>query len=180
MIDFATVENEGVRVTPFGDRHLTARYVSWLNDPHIVRYSEQRHRTHTLKSCASYVDGVRASSTALLLAIEALRPALGHIGNIGLAFDPHNLTADVSILIGEREAHGKALATRAWTAVLRELLVTHGLRKVTAGTMADNIPMLRVMTRSGMHIEGRRARQFVLDGREVDLVQGAIFREGLV
>lgn len=38
------------RVVRFADRHLTERYVGWLNDPAVVRYSEQRHSRHTLWS----------------------------------------------------------------------------------------------------------------------------------
>ena len=49
------------------------------------------------------------------------------------------------------------------------------MRKVTAGTMAENKSMLAVMRDVGMIEEGRRLRQFLFEGREVDMVYGALF-----
>jgi RimJ/RimL family protein N-acetyltransferase len=37
--------------------------------------------------------------------------------------------------------------------------------------------MLRVMERSGMTVEGRQARHFLVDGEEVDVVLAARFKE---
>jgi len=164
---------DGGRVVPFEERHLTARYVSWLNDPEVVRYSEQRHIRHTLKSCRAYFESFRTTANEFL-AIEADDEQLGHIGNIAVAVDVPNAVGDVSILVGERRAWGTGLATKAWCIVIEELLAGR-VRKVTAGTMSANDRMLRLMQRSQMAIEGRRPRHFLLEGREVDLVYAARF-----
>ena len=174
-MNFPQLELDSCRVLPFGDHHLTHRYVSWLNDPEVVRYSEQRHRRHTLESCGAYFRSV-SDSADHFLAIEATAPDLGHIGNIGVSVDAANRVADVSIIVGEKRAWGTGLATRAWKGVVEQLLSGQALRKVTAGTMAVNDPMLRLMERSGMHIEGTRARHYVWEGQEVDLMLAAVFR----
>lgn len=158
----------------FSERHLTERYVGWLNDPETVRYSEQRHRKHTRESCAGYFHAMRASSD-LFLAIEAYDPALGHIGNISISFDDFNKSADVSIMIGEPAARGGGFATLAWNAAVETILETEGLRRVTAGTMATNEPMIALMKRSGMTIDAIRPRAFLLEGAEVDLVLASKF-----
>jgi RimJ/RimL family protein N-acetyltransferase len=49
------------------------------------------------------------------------------------------------------------------------------MRKVTAGTMVVNEPMLRIMYTSGMVEEGRRRRQFLFDGTEIDAILVALF-----
>jgi RimJ/RimL family protein N-acetyltransferase len=165
---------DGGYICAFEQRHLTPRYVSWLNDPEVVRYSEQRHMRHTLTSCQAYFDSFRGSDD-LFLAIEAVDPPLGHIGNISVTIDLPNAVADMSILVGERRAWGTGLGSRAWCAVLKELLARPTIRKITAGTMAANSKMLRLMERSGMTIEGGRSRQFLLEGNEVDLVLAAKF-----
>jgi RimJ/RimL family protein N-acetyltransferase len=173
-MSFSALQFTGGRVVPFTERHLTQRYVDWLNDPQVVRYSEQRHRRHTLDSCRAYFESFRGSPHEFL-AIEAADAALGHIGNIAVAVDVANRVGDVSIMVGERQAWGLGLGGRAWCALVDELLADGRLRKVTAGTMATNAPMLRLIERSGMHVEGRRARHFLLEGAEIDLVFAARF-----
>lgn len=40
MTVFAPVELPSFRIVPYEKRRLTQRYVAWLNDPEIVRFSE--------------------------------------------------------------------------------------------------------------------------------------------
>lgn len=174
---FPVLINEAIRILPFGRKHLTTRYVSWLNDPLVVRYSEQRHYHHTLDSCTAYFESMD-SRCNYFLALEARDDTLGHIGNIGVAIDRHNLVADMSIMVGEKRAWGKGLATAAWRAVLIEMLNNQGMRKVTAGTMSVNQAMIKLMERSSMLVEGRRCRHFQWESQDVDLIMAARFREG--
>lgn len=160
------------RVVRFAERHLTEHYVGWLNDPEVVRYSEQRHRRHTLDSCRAYFESF-ARSPHHFLAIEAERH--GHVGNIGVTIDEPNAVADVSIIVGEKAVWGTGIASEAWCAIVQVLIREGQIRKVTAGTMAVNEPMLRLMARSGMTVEATRKRQALWEGQEVDMVYAAIF-----
>ena len=129
----------------------------WFADKDVVRYSELRH-------------GIMREFPGSLWAIHADK----HIGNLGVEYDIPNQTADLSILIGEKDYWGKGYGLEAWSAMLRHLLETY--RKVTAGTMAVNKPMLRVFEKSDMEIEGVRKRHFLFEGQEVDLIMAAKFR----
>lgn len=170
------IQLDNCRVLPFGREHLTERYVSWLNDPEVVEFSEQRHRTHSIDSCQRYFESFIGSSN-YFLAIETSDNDFGHIGNIGITVDLYNGVADVSILLGEKRAWRCGYATAAWSAVLNVLLASKRIRKVTAGTMAVNKPMLCLMERSGMQVECSRARQFIWNGEEVDMVLAAKFSD---
>ena len=179
MTDMATaptLETKRLTLVPFRDAHLTERYVGWLNDPEVVRYSEQRHRRHTVESCRRFVASF-ADGPSHLWAIVAKDKALGHVGNINSAVDAPNRTSDVAIMIGEKKARGLGLGAEAWQAVVDYLLGPGGMRKVTAGTMAENKAMLKIMKKTGMIEEGLRRGQFMLDGRQVDLVQVALFAD---
>lgn len=170
MRPFAAIDLGSVMVMPFtADRHLTDRYVSWLNDPVVVRYSEQRHHTHDLRSCRDYFQDMN-NSNGLFLAIETA--ATGHIGNVSVAIDGPNRSADVSIMIGERRAWGQGHAAKVWSAIT-DYLLNDIVRRVTAGTMSVNEPMLAIMRKSGMEIDAVRPRHFIWEGQEVDLVMGA-------
>lgn len=177
MATAPTLETRRLTLVAFADEHRTKRYVGWLNDPEVVRYSEQRHRRHTLSSCREFVGSFVGGPSHLWAIIEKQR-GLGHIGNINSAVDEPNRTADVAILIGEKKAWGQGLGAEAWTAVVDYLLGPGGMRKVTAGAMAENKAMLKIMEKAGMAEEGRRRGQFVLDGREVDAILTARFAKG--
>jgi len=171
-----TLETERLTLTAFSDEFLTERYVGWLNDPDVVRYSEQRHRQHTVESCRAFAAGFVDGPSHLWAIIDKTRE-LGHIGNINTDVDAPNGTADVAVLIGEKKVWGRGYGAEAWIAVMDYLLGPGGMRKVTAGAMAENKGMLAIMEKSGMVDEGRRVRQFLLDGREVDVILAARFKD---
>ncbi|MBM3993196.1 MAG: GNAT family N-acetyltransferase [Planctomycetes bacterium] len=176
MASSRALETERLRIMPFAAAFLTEKYVGWLNDPEVVRFSEQRHRRHTMESCRDYWWSFE-NSPHFFWAITLRDGSAAHIGNITAHVDPPNRVADVGILIGERKVWGRNYGSEAWEAVCEYLLNDAGIRKVTAGTMADNHGMLGIMRKTGMVAEGRRLRQFLLDGREVDLVEAARFRK---
>jgi RimJ/RimL family protein N-acetyltransferase len=139
----------------------------------VVRYSEQRHRIHTVETCLDYAKSFRGTSN-LFLAITVPGSNPKFIGTMTAYIDSANLVADMGILIGARQASGHGYATEAWTAVCRALFAT-GIRKVTAGTLEVNAPMIRLMRRVGMVPDGTRPRQFLYDGREVALIHMAMY-----
>lgn len=161
---------------PFGEKHLTDKYVGWLNDPETVRFSDQRHRRHTLESCRQYWLSFRGSPD-FFWALVARDPALGHIGNLTAHVDVIHGTADLGILVGARSSWGTGLGSEAWIAACDHLFREGGIRKITAGTLTVNGGMLGIMRKAGMVEDGRRLRHCLLDGAEMDLVHAALFRD---
>jgi RimJ/RimL family protein N-acetyltransferase len=165
-------------LTPFSESLLADRYVSWLNNPSTMRFSENRHRIHTAQSCREFVESFK-DGPDLLWAIVVAQDGIGHVGNIVARVDRANELADVSIMIGDSRVRGKGVGLAAWTRVCRYLLLDHGIRKVSAGTLAANKPMLSVMEKAGMRPDGRRIRHYLVEGEEVDMVHACLFREDL-
>lgn len=168
------LETSRLSLVPFSEEHLNDRYIGWLNDPEVVRFSELRHTSHNIDSCRAYFESF-AESPHYYFAIMAHDSAIGHIGNITAHVDLANQVADIGILLGEKRIWGSGYGSEAWTAVCDFLLNTAGLRKITAGTMASNRGMLGVMKSAGMFEEGRRIRQYLRDGRPEDLCLFALF-----
>jgi RimJ/RimL family protein N-acetyltransferase len=168
------VETKRLSLRPFGDKHLTPRYVGWLNDPETMRWSEHRHKRQTLETCRSYRESMTEGGH-LFWAIERHNEAPAHVGNIAAYLDRPNRLADVTILLGEPSARGVGFGEEAFGAVCRWLLQDAGFRKVTAGTLATNLPMRAIMRRIGMVEDGVRRRHYLVAGEEVDLVHGALF-----
>lgn len=176
MATIGVIETCRLRIEPFSEQHLTPRYVSWLNDPDVVRYSEQRHYQHTLESCRAYWLSFAGTPNYFCAIVERdERPR--HIGNISVYVSPSHSVADVGIMIGEKALWGRGYASEAWNAICDYLLKVLVIRKVTAGTLSANSSMLKVMQRGGMVEDGRRVRHCLFEGKEVDMVHTALFRE---
>lgn len=169
------LESARLRVVPFDATFLTERYVGWLNDPEVVRHSEQRHRRHTLESCAAYWRSIEASPHFFCAILK--KDDGEHVGNMTVVMDIPNQVADMALMIGEKQYWGSGFGSEAWFAMMQELFSSHPVRKITAGTMATNQGMLAVMQKSGMAEEGRRSRHFLWEGQEVDMVMAAKFRD---
>lgn len=174
----AVIETPRLRIVPFSEEHLCRRYVDWLNDPIVVRYSEQRHYTHTLKSCRQYWMSF-LDSPNYFWAILLREGAPSHIGNLSARVDIYNRVADLAILIGERSAWHRGYGLEAWSAGCRFLLHVAGLRKVTGGALAANKAMLSIMRHAGMIEECRRLKQFLFEGSEVDSIYYALYSHHL-
>jgi RimJ/RimL family protein N-acetyltransferase len=158
-----------VRLLPFGPRHLSERYVGWLNSAQLMRFSEQRHRRHDIASCRAYVAGF-SNGPNLLWAIETTS-ANTHVGTITATIDGANGLADIGILIGT--GGGRGLGSAAWRAVLGYLAGRADIRKITGGCVAANAAMIAIMECAGMIADGRRKAHFLIGGEPVDVVHYA-------
>ena len=87
---------------------------------------------------------------------------------------PHG-TADIGIMIGDRSVWGCGYGFDAWCTLLQWLLRSGVIRKVTAGTLDCNKPMIKLMQRSGMHLEATRKGQEIIDGYAIDIQYYARF-----
>jgi len=169
------LSGERVRLTRFTDADITDDYIGWLNDPEVTRFSNQRFVRHDRDSCARYLASFEGTPS-LFLSVRR-RDDGRAIGTMTAYISDHHGTADVGILIGDRSCWGRGYGQDAWNTLLDWLLGERGLRKVTAGTLAVNQPMIRLAERSGMRLEGHRAKQEIVDGQPVDILYFARFAD---
>jgi RimJ/RimL family protein N-acetyltransferase len=87
---------------------------------------------------------------------------------------PHG-TADIGIMVGERLVWGQGIGAEAFCLVLSALKASRVIRKVTAGTLAANKGMVRIMEKAGMQHEATRWAHELLDGAPADVVYYATF-----
>jgi RimJ/RimL family protein N-acetyltransferase len=174
MSGFNEIATARLRLRPFTAADVTPAYLAWLNDRDLMRFSDQRFRTHTAESCTRYLAGF-AGSPSLFLAVET-RGDGRCIGTMTAHVDPNHGRADLGILMGEPAARGRGYGREAWVGVMRHLFEARGLRKLTAGMIAENVAMVRLAEGAGMQPDGVRRRQNLIEGREVDVVYYAAFR----
>jgi RimJ/RimL family protein N-acetyltransferase len=170
------IETPRLVIEPFGEPYLTDGYVGWLNDPEVLRYSDQRFRAHTRETCLSYLRSFEGTPN-YFWAIRAKTFPDGLLGTATAYVDVHHHVADVGLLIGDKSDWGKGYGTELWLAVCDFLFRSATVRKVTGGTIEPNRGMLAIMERVGMVDDGRRQLHCLWEGRPVDLIHKALYRE---
>lgn len=127
--------------------------VAWLNNQALMKYSEQRHKKHTIRSQFRYIYSFSEPHQYRKITFNNI-----YIGTISARIDIANSVADVGILIGEpfiRRGHG----CEAWRLFCLELAKL-SIRKIEAGCMAKNTGMIRIFEKNQMRLEGTRRYHF--------------------
>ncbi|OYT92557.1 MAG: GNAT family N-acetyltransferase [Burkholderiales bacterium PBB3] len=170
-------ENSLVSLFVLEPGHVTEDYVSWLNAPESNQYLESRFVSHTVESVRLFVATTLASSDNIFLGINS-HLLDRHVGNIKLgSIDRYHRTGEIGILIGDKEAWGKGVATSAISMISEIARAQLNLRKLTAGCYASNMGSQRAFEKAGFLVEGVRSAQFILDGKPEDLVlMGRVFQ----
>lgn len=176
MAESSKIKTTRLCIVPFNENHLRQKYVDWLNDCELMRYSEQRHKKHDLDECRIYWESFK-NTPNFFWAIEEIELGYRHIGNMTAFVNEKNLLADLGIMIGAEETRNKHYGIEAWLGVCYYMFKVVHIRKITAGTLSINAPMLKIMEQAGMVEDGIRKRHFLIDGREVDIIHKALFKE---
>lgn len=158
---------------PFVESDITSDYVAWLNDPEVVRFSNQRFRHHDVASCQTYLSGFRDSTNLFLAIVELATDQM--IGTMTAYRSVHHGTADIGIMIGNRSVWGHGYGKEAFSLLVTALSRSEGVRKITAGCLACNVGMVEVMKFSGLHWEATRHAHELVDGNPEDVVYYARF-----
>lgn len=154
---------------------ITDMYIGWLNDHKVVGFSNQRFLTHDMASCRRYLETFVGTDN-LFLSVHNLDT--GHpIGTMTAYIFMDHGTADVGIMIGDSSLWGKGYGQDAWNTLINWLLAQDTIRKLTAGTLACNKAMIRIIERSGMQLEAVRKSQEIVEGVPQDILYFAKFRD---
>ena len=166
------IQGRDVFLRPLIEEDYNERYLSWLNDPEVNRYSQRRFRP----TPQDMLRALESSKDRLHLAI-CLNSDNQHVGNINLG--PINWLhrfAEISILVGDKEVWGRGIGSQAIYLLSRHALITMGLNRVEAGSANPGFNKA-VIEKLGWIEEGCRRQRFFLDGEFLDVVLTALLRK---
>jgi len=142
----------------------SARYATWLNDPLVTRHLETRFQIHSEEDVRRYIKDFDNVSK-FLFGIHAIADG-EQIGTCTLNKIDHNHgTAHYGIMVGDREYWGRGVVMEAVPLLLDFAFNELELRKITAGTYANNIATVINLKKLGFTQEGRLRAQ-LKDGDE--------------
>lgn len=179
------IESYKVYLVPFEERHLNdPAYFEWLTDYEVMRFigREEYLKPIRFERVKEYVEALWKSKYCSFFAIHLKDDTF--IGTLKLNFidDAGCVTqsADIGIMIGHRVSWGKGLATDALTTICKYAFDKLGVRKLTAGTNASNIGMIKAFKKLGFVEEGRLRKKLLVEGTYHDHILLGCFKEELI
>jgi len=155
-----------IYLTLFELEDITPEYISWLNDQEVVKFSNQRFLKHTHKTSVNYFQSFERTPN-LFLAIKDLS-SKKIIGTMTAYISEQHQTADIGILLGNRDYWGKGIGFDAWATLVKWASANY--RKVSAGAVAVNKPMIALMEKSGMEFEGLKKHHEIVNDCPTDVL----------
>ncbi len=152
-IDF--IESERLSLEPISLKFLTKNYLGWLNDQEVYKYLESGG-DYTLANLKEYILGHQMNKS-LFWAI-LIKSSNSHIGNIKIdPVDEEKKTAELGIMIGEKNEWGKGYAYEAISTIEEYCLKQLRLNTITLGLKKSNKNALKLYQKLG-YIEYDRER----------------------
>jgi len=151
------------------DDDTEANYPQWFNSRDVCLHNSHHRFPYTRVEAKSFVESLTNDKTRLVFAI-VMKHDLLHVGNISLQnIDYICRSAELAVIIGERKYWGRGIAFDAG-----KLLINHGfqqlnLRRISLGTSAENISMIKTAEKLGFTREGEKRQAHYKNGRYVDI-----------
>lgn len=168
-----SLSGDKVLLKSFSVSDINDAYIGWLNDPNVVKFSNQRFLKHDRESCLRYQASFEGTGNLFMSVRRLSDDSL--IGTLTAYVARHHGTVDVGILIGDKSVWGQGYGQDAWDTLTNWLLGREDIRKLTAGALACNFGMIKLMERSGMILEAVRKAQEIVEGRPEDILYYAKF-----
>ena len=169
------IDTEKSVLRPLGETDLTDRYLGWLNDPEVNRFSSRRNRRFEQKDMVEYVESANASDDKLLLGIFP-HDGREHVGNVLFDFnDRANGIATVANLLGEPSRWGGGYVVDADKHLIHLGFSQLGVRKFVLGNLAPNRASTFKSTSLGAQLEGRLRRHEAFGDDYVDVLKFGLF-----
>tara|TARA_A100001011_G_scaffold386019_1_gene461054 strand:+ start:1883 stop:2377 length:495 start_codon:yes stop_codon:yes gene_type:complete len=144
---------------------VTPKYVSWLNDYEVVKYTEQRHQRHTLETVKEFVINKLNSDDDFYGIYYNKR----HVGNIRIGpLSQRYKIASIGYFIGDRRYWGKGIATKSISMILKLAKNKYKLSKVTAELYAPNIASEKALIKNGFVLEGILKNNAIFEGNRIN------------
>ncbi len=176
-------ETDDLIFVPFFNINLkNSNYYAWMHDQEVTRYNSHGLFPYTKKEEDEWRQAIIDNKIIAWAIVKKIGPKelaghpvkrteMIHIGNVSLqSFNWINRSAEIAIVIGEKQYWGKGYATKAF-----DIMISHGfmklnLHRIWSGTASINNGMIRVFEKVGMQYEGTFRDGTFLNGRYVDVV----------
>ena len=135
------------------DLKILKKWVSWLNDKEVTKFSNQRFKKHTVMSQKKHLIYKLKRKDNLLFKIEYQSIFVGiiEIGNI----DYNNKNCELMYFIGDKKLWSKGVGTKIIQKAIKYIRKNMNIKKVYAGCSKRNKASIKILQKNKFEIEGR-------------------------
>jgi RimJ/RimL family protein N-acetyltransferase len=133
-----------IKINNFVSKNITKKYLSWLNNDNLLKYSRHKNITYTKKKAVSFYNRILKSGNFFYSIKDISKKK--NIGTMIVYKFPKK--ANIGILIGDKNYHNKGCATKA-IKILFKKLIYKKLFNVEIGCNVKNIQMIKVAKKLG-------------------------------
>ena len=159
-----TFDDLTINMFTFSD--ISLDYVSWLNDSRHMQFSDQQFKVHDLESSRRYVQSFEDTPNLFLKAVNS---AGSMVATLTLYIDPEHRVHNCGILVNPKETR-RGYGRKAWAALTMEISPDLGARKIVAGCVESNQPMIRLFELSKMDFGARLRAEKEYSGKSEDIL----------
>lgn len=150
------------------------RYLNWLNDPEVQKYSRRRGQISTMENIEEFIKSSLEGNDFHFAIFTKNNNS--HIGNISLnSVDELNNHAELSIMIGDKNVWGRGYAKEAISVLLKFAFEKLNLNRVWAESC--NPAFIALMNKLFWFKEGVRREAICIDGVYLDYVNWSVLKK---
>jgi [ribosomal protein S5]-alanine N-acetyltransferase len=160
--------NKNLYLKTLEEKKCSKKYVNWLNDYEITKFTEQKNYKHNISSIKNFVKKKKFSQNEILFAIIFKK---NHVGNIKLGkIDWYHKSSEVSFFIGDKNFWGNKIASNSLKKVVNFAINKLKIRKINAGYYKNNLGSAKVFKNCNFKVEGIKKKQIIFENKIIDSV----------
>lgn len=147
---------------------VSERYLSWLNDRDVTRYTSAYKAKHSIETIKKYVVECNEKNDIELYGLFS--PSKEHIGNVRIMIDKRNKTFDGGYIIGEKNYWGTEAGEHAICLILELGFINFNLRKHFGGIAKTNFNARFTAKKVGLKEYAIQKERNIIEGNLIDTV----------
>ena len=136
---FNEVKFQNITIKKFIKKNFNDRYINWLNDPEVVKYSSQKKFKHSYESCLKYYNKCQIED-CFFLAIYIKKK---HVGNLYCKLKSFK-SISIRILLGDKNFWNKGIGFLVYKILINNFFFNLNYEKVYSNTINKNIGMIKI------------------------------------
>jgi len=163
-MDTPFLEGDGINLRELRETDLEGSWYKWFNDSVVTKYQNKKIFPNTRENQKKYYSYLQSSNADVVMAIVD-EETNKHLGNVGLhKIDWVHRSAELGIVIGEKEFYGKKYGKQAWKLITEYGFNILNLHRIYALIMEENIASIKCAEAAGFVCEGKIRDYFYKNG----------------